>query len=85
VVALLLLVTATGRHQVKASTSTSGQDTNRIRPLTMNNFLTAASAAANMDQSIPECSAAFQRIQDQERLAYAPYPPDFKGTWVSQE
>ena len=51
----------------------------------MNNFLTAASAAANMDQSIPECSAAFQRIQDQERLAYAPYPPDFKGTWVSQE
>lgn len=37
------------------------------------------------DDSLPECSTTFQRLQDEERLAHSPYPPDMKGSWVSQE
>ena len=37
------------------------------------------------DDSMTECSAAFHKVQENERLSYAPYPPDMKGSWVSQE
>lgn len=44
----------------------------------MNNLL-------ELDESLPECSAAFRRVQEGERSAHASYPPDIKGLWVSQE
>jgi hypothetical protein len=45
----------------------------------MNNLL------LELDESLPECSAAFRRVQSGERSAHASYPPDIKGLWVSQE
>lgn len=45
----------------------------------MNNLL------LELDESLPECSSAFRRVQHGERSAHASYPPDIKGLWVSQE
>lgn len=44
----------------------------------MNNLL-------ELDESMPECSAAFRRVQQGERDAHSSYPPDLRGLWVSQE
>jgi len=37
------------------------------------------------DDSLNECDASLQRLRDRERHTHAPYPPDFKGSWVSQQ
>lgn len=66
---------------VLAVCSVSG---NRSRPRTrpddifMNSLL-------ELDESMPECSAAFRRVQQGERDAHSSYPPDLRGLWVSQE
>lgn len=39
----------------------------------------------DIDESMPECSAAFRRVQRGERDAHSSYPPDLRGLWVSQE
>ncbi len=61
----------------------AGNNRNRIHDdptssILMNNLL-------ELDESLPECSNAFRRVQEGERLAHATYPPDIKGQWVSQE
>ena len=61
----------------------AGNNRNRIQDdptssILMNNLL-------ELDESLPECSAAFRRVQEGERSAHASYPPDIKGLWVSQE
>ena len=37
------------------------------------------------DDSLDGCDASLQRLRDRERHTHAPYPPDFKGSWVSQQ
>ena len=37
------------------------------------------------DQSLDECSTALERVRHLERRTFAPYPPDIKGSWVSQQ
>ena len=97
---LLLLTLAVGLMEASASASVGrnggGQQQHRrvgndpadaaarlampnAKILLMNNLLD------ELDDSLPECSAAFRRVQDAERAAHSPYPPDIKGSWVSQE
>ncbi|KAI9557447.1 hypothetical protein GHT06_017275 [Daphnia sinensis] len=67
-----LMVSAERRHRNRV-------DNNPSSSILMNNLL------LELDESLPECSAAFRRVQHGERSAHASYPPDIKGLWVSQE
>jgi hypothetical protein len=79
--AVLLLTLAVGLMEASASV---GGGHHRPAPLPskillMNNLLD------ELDDSLPQCSAAFRRVQEGERAAHSSYPPDVKGSWVSQE
>lgn len=72
VMVVALMVSAERRHRNRV-------DNNPSSSILMNNLL------LELDESLPECSAAFRRVQNGERSALASYPPDIKGLWVSQE